>query len=95
MSQPFDRLGPFISMVNSAIKDSLRFLLLGILLIFGYSAAFVVLAKSGCIGDDEGNFHSLPRAIETLLYACLGSYDADVGPHLLATGFDGGSALWM
>ena len=80
MSQPADRLGPFISMVNSAIKDSWRFLLLGTFLIFGYSAAFEVLSKSGFMGDDEESFQSLPRAIETLLYACLGNFEVDVGP---------------
>ena len=67
-------------MVKSVISHSWRFLLLLTLLILGYASAFVTLSKSGSIGDDEENFDSLPRTIETLLYACLGNFDVEVRP---------------
>ena len=70
-------------MVNSAIKDSWRFLLLGIVLIVGYSAAVEVLLRSGFHEDYEESFTSFPRAIETLFYAYLGDFDVEVRPHQL------------
>ena len=67
-------------MVNSAVKDSWRFLLLVAVMILGYSVAFMAIFQSGYIKDDDGNFSSLPRAIETLVYSCIGNFDVEVRP---------------
>ena len=70
-------------MVNAAVSESWQFLLLMILLIVGYSAAFVPIFKIGSMGEDEENFNSPQHAIETLLYACLGNFDVEVRHSLL------------
>ena len=67
-------------MVTSAIKDSWRFLLLVAVMILGYSIAFMALFQSGSIEDEDSNFSSLPRTIETLLYSCIGNFEVDVSP---------------
>ena len=67
-------------MMNSAIKDSWRFLLLVAVMILGYSAAFMVLFRDESIKDADGNFSSLPRTIETLFYSCTGNFEVEVRP---------------
>ena len=73
-------MGPFISMVNSAIKDSWRFLLLVAVMIFGYSVAFMAIFQSGSIKDDDGHFSSFPRIVETLFYSSIGNFEVKVRP---------------
>ena len=73
-------MGPFISMVNSAIADSWRFLLLIAVMVFSYSIALMALFETGSIKGDDGNFSSLPRAIETLFYSCIGNFEVEVRP---------------
>ena len=79
-STVFERLGPFISMVHSAFEDSWHLLLLVAVMIFGYSVALMALLDSGSIKDDDGNFSSLPRTMETLFYSCIGNFEVDVSP---------------
>ena len=83
-STVFERLGPFVSMVHSAIEDSWHLLLLVAVMVFGYSVAFVALLNSGSIKDDDGNFSSLPRTMETLFYSCIGNFEVDVRPFPLS-----------
>ena len=51
--RPFDRLGHFVSMMGYAAKDSLPFAMMGLLLMIGYSAAFMVLFGSR-LGYEDG-----------------------------------------
>ena len=65
-------------MVGYTLNDSLPFAMLGFVLMLGYSAAFMVLFDNGLANDDGDNFHTLPRALETLFHAGLGNFDNDV-----------------
>ena len=65
-------------MVSYALKDSLPFLLMGLVLILGYSTTFVVLFDNRFVEDEEENFDSLPRAMETLFHASVGSFEGEV-----------------
>ena len=78
---PFERIGTLVSVVTSAVLDSWRFLLLMILLIVGYSSAFVVIFTQGLNANDEENFNSLWHTVQTLLYACLGNFEVEVRPY--------------
>ena len=82
--QSFKHTGPIISMVNTAVIDSLSFLLLGIPIIFGYAAAFAVLFNDRFINDEGEHFATLPRAFETLTYAGVGNFEVDVRRHTAA-----------
>ena len=65
-------------MVGYALTDALPFLMMGLFLILGYSTAFVVLFDDRFVKDEEKNFDSLPRALETLLHASVGSFEGNV-----------------
>ena len=65
-------------MVGYALNDSLPFLLMGLILMLGYSTAFVVLYDDRFFKDEELGFNSIPRALETLLHASVGNFDEDV-----------------
>ena len=66
-------------MVGYAVNDSLPFAMMGLLLMLGYSAAFMVLFDSDSRhGDGDDNFNTFPHALETLFRAGLGNFETDV-----------------
>ena len=77
--RPVGRLGPFVSMVGYAVNDSLPFAMMGLILMLGYSAAFMVLFDGG-FGDGDGDyFNTFPHALETLFHTGLGNFETEVG----------------
>ena len=85
--RPFGRLGPFVSMVGYAVIDSLPFAMMGLLLMIGYSAAFMILFD---IADgDRDYFDTFPHALETLFHTGLGNFEPEVSSvsrqHFLAS----------
>ena len=58
------------------MKDSLPFARMGLLLVIGYSAAFMVLFNDESGGGDY--FDTFPRSLETLFHAGLGNFRTDV-----------------
>ena len=67
-----------MTMVQYALSDSLPFLLIGLFLMLGYSTAFLVLFDEEFVNDEEKLFDSLPRALETLFHASVGSFEGEV-----------------
>ena len=65
-------------MVGYALKDTLPFAMMGFFLVLGYSAAFMILFDSGLTDGDSDNFHTLPRALETLFHTGLGNFETDI-----------------
>ena len=79
-------------MVGYTLNDTLPFAMMGLMLMLGYSAAFMVLFDTGlnagddaaagaadddAAGDDD-SFHTLSRALETLFHTGLGNFETDV-----------------
>ena len=64
-------------MVGYAVNDSLPFAMMGLLLMLGYSAAFMVLFDSDS-RDGDDNFNTFPQALETLLHSGLGNFETEV-----------------
>ena len=65
-------------MVGYAVNDSLPFAMMGLLLMLGYSAAFMVLFDSDARDGDGDNFNTFPHALETLFHSGLGNFKTDV-----------------
>ena len=65
-------------MVGYAVIDSLPFAMMGLLLMLGYSAAFVVLFDDDLAHDSDDNFDTLFHAIQSLFHAGLGNFETDV-----------------
>ena len=69
-------------MMGYAAKDSLPFAIMGLLLMIGYSAAFMVLLGGTCgydNDDDEDDcFDTFPHALGTLLRKGHGNFETDV-----------------
>ena len=71
-------------MVRYSLFDTLPFIFLGTVVLFGFSLAFTVLSKGGYVNCDgsecekEEEFATIPNAFQTLFYACLGNIEAEV-----------------
>ena len=63
-------------MVGYAVNDSLPFAMMGLLLMLGYSAAFMVLCDQS--GDGDDNFNTFSHALETLFHPGLGNFETEV-----------------
>ena len=76
--QPLSATGPLVSMIKYVFKDILAFGILNALVIIGFGFSFLVLFADIFNADDKSNFSSPLRSFETLFYAALGEFDAEV-----------------
>ena len=70
--------GPLISMITYVLRDIVAFVVSGFLIVIGFGFSFLVLFNNRLIDDDGENFNSILRSFESLFYALLGEFDADV-----------------